>query len=99
MKRISLILVFSVMALSALKAQVLSVSPVFPKETDTVTIVYNAKLGNGALVGVSRNRYGNHCLQRQIGQRCLGGGESGLCTHRCHYYGQHKRQRLEACGG
>ena len=35
-------------------AQVLSVSPVFPKETDTVTIMYNAKLGNGALVGVSQ---------------------------------------------
>ena len=35
-------------------AQVLSVSPVFPKETDTVTIVYNAKLGNGALVGASQ---------------------------------------------
>ena len=54
MKRISLILVFSVMAFCVLKAQVLSVSPVFPKETDTVTIVYNAKLGNGALVGVSQ---------------------------------------------
>ena len=54
MKRISLLLVLSVMALSRLTAQVLSVSPVFPKEIDTVTIVYNAKLGNGALVGASQ---------------------------------------------
>ena len=39
---------------STLHAQVLSLSPVFPKETDTVTIVYNAKLGNGALVGATQ---------------------------------------------
>ena len=39
---------------STLHAQVLSLNPVFPKETDTVTIVYNAKLGNGALVGATQ---------------------------------------------
>ncbi|MEY4315736.1 MAG: hypothetical protein RI977_1113 [Bacteroidota bacterium] len=54
MKRISLFLAVFCVAMTAIQAQVLSVSPVFPKETDTVTIVYNAKLGNGALVGASQ---------------------------------------------
>ncbi len=37
-----------------LQSQVLSVEPVFPKETDTVTIIYDASLGNAALKGVSQ---------------------------------------------
>ena len=43
------------LALSAttLWGQVLSVTPVFPTATDTVTIVYDATQGNAALVGVS----------------------------------------------
>ena len=52
MKRIPFLLLFLMGA--ALQAQVLTLTPVFPKETDTVTIVYNAKLGNAALVGVSQ---------------------------------------------
>ena len=52
MKRIPFLLLFLMGA--ALRAQVLTLTPVFPKETDTVTIVYNAKLGNAALVGVSQ---------------------------------------------
>ena len=35
-------------------AQVISVDPVFPKETDSVTIIYDASLGNAALKGVSQ---------------------------------------------
>ena len=34
-------------------SQVVSIYPLFPKQTDTITVTYNAKLGNGALVGVS----------------------------------------------
>lgn len=37
----------------SVSAQILSVDPVFPQMTDTVTIVYNAEEGNGALNGVS----------------------------------------------
>ncbi|MBI5218577.1 MAG: T9SS type A sorting domain-containing protein [Bacteroidia bacterium] len=33
-------------------AQVLTFSPLYPKMTDTITIIYNASLGNGALYGV-----------------------------------------------
>jgi uncharacterized membrane protein len=53
MKKIAVLLCWFLMG-SALQAQVLSLSPVFPKETDTVTIVYNAKLGNGALIGATQ---------------------------------------------
>jgi len=34
--------------------QVIRTEPVFPKQTDTVTIIFNAKLGNAALVGASQ---------------------------------------------
>ncbi|MEM6271388.1 MAG: alpha-amylase family glycosyl hydrolase [Bacteroidota bacterium] len=33
--------------------QILSVDPIFPRQTDTVTIVYDASQGNSALVGIS----------------------------------------------
>ena len=35
-----------------LKAQVVSIDPPFPSQNDSVTVTYNATLGNGALVGV-----------------------------------------------
>ena len=54
MRKFSLLILFLVVAMGSVKAQVLSVTPVFPKENDTITIVYNAKLGNAALVGVSQ---------------------------------------------
>lgn len=54
MKRIVPIFLLFLAVAVKLQGQVLTVSPVFPKETDTVTIVYNAKLGNGALVGASQ---------------------------------------------
>ncbi|MGC6415379.1 MAG: hypothetical protein ACON5K_11810, partial [Bacteroidia bacterium] len=38
---------------NAIYAQVISTLPVFPKESDTVTIIYDASLGNGALKGIS----------------------------------------------
>ncbi len=37
-----------------LMSQVVYTDPIFPKETDSVTIYYNAKLGNGALVGATQ---------------------------------------------
>ncbi len=50
------IFVFAVLFLlsTSLKSQVLTVEPVFPKETDTVTIIYDATLGNAALKGVGQ---------------------------------------------
>lgn len=39
---------------SVIKAQVVSTEPVFPKETDTVTIIYDATKGNGALKGATQ---------------------------------------------
>ena len=33
-------------------AQILSVTPAFPSQNDTVTIIYDATEGNGALTGV-----------------------------------------------
>ena len=36
----------------AMKAQVLSVTPAFPSQNDTVTIIYDATQGNAALTGV-----------------------------------------------
>lgn len=38
---------------TGINAQVISTLPVFPKESDTVTIIYDASLGNGALKGIS----------------------------------------------
>lgn len=53
-KRIGLGLLLGWCIMGELQGQVLSVSPVFPKETDTITITYDAGLGNAALVGVSQ---------------------------------------------
>lgn len=38
---------------TASRAQILTVTPAFPTQNDTVTVLYNAAEGNGALVGVS----------------------------------------------
>jgi len=38
---------------ASINAQVITTLPIFPKESDTVTIIYDASLGNGALKGVS----------------------------------------------
>ncbi|MCB9235614.1 MAG: T9SS type A sorting domain-containing protein [Bacteroidia bacterium] len=51
MKRLVLIL-FVLLFLQHLNAQVLSWSPQYPTVNDTITITYNASLGNGALNGV-----------------------------------------------
>lgn len=51
MKHITLFFVLLLPLL--LPAQILSVSPVFPQQTDTVTIIYDATEGNGALDGIS----------------------------------------------
>lgn len=54
--KISKILFFALaitsFGLSNLKAQILSVDPIFPHQTDTVTIIYDATAGNAALTGV-----------------------------------------------
>ena len=52
MKR--LILLGGVLMTSFLSAsgQILNIDPAFPTQNDTVTIVYDASQGNGALVGV-----------------------------------------------
>ncbi|NDH90429.1 MAG: hypothetical protein EBZ22_06030, partial [Flavobacteriia bacterium] len=47
-----LIALFFLMSLAA-QGQILSIDPPFPTQTDTVTILYNATQGNGALVGVT----------------------------------------------
>lgn len=36
-----------------IQAQILSVTPIFPQQTDTVTIVYDASQGNAALIGLT----------------------------------------------
>ena len=48
-----LLLGWALCAATAGSAQVLSVTPAFPTQNDTVTIVYNAAQGNGALVGTT----------------------------------------------
>ncbi|MEZ4828518.1 MAG: alpha-amylase family glycosyl hydrolase [Bacteroidia bacterium] len=45
--------ILSVLLPFSLRAQILSVDPVFPTPDDTVTIVYDATQGNAALTGVS----------------------------------------------
>ena len=50
MKRKSFLIVFMVIA-HILKAQILSITPAFPSQNDTVTVIYDASEGNGALVG------------------------------------------------
>ena len=47
-------LVIGVAGISNLFSQAISVLPVFPKEQDTVTIIYDATQGNGALIGASQ---------------------------------------------
>lgn len=47
----TLILVAALLPLTAM-AQILSVTPAFPSQNDTVTIIYDATEGNGALTGV-----------------------------------------------
>lgn len=42
---------------SLLQAQILSVAPAFPSTDDSVTIVYNAKLGDGGLAGYTSDVY------------------------------------------
>ncbi|MDX2247260.1 MAG: alpha-amylase family glycosyl hydrolase [Bacteroidia bacterium] len=51
----SLLFTFSLLVLFSmnLQGQILSIDPVFPTVEDTVTIVYDATQGNGALTGVS----------------------------------------------
>ncbi len=41
------------LSLSALFSQVISIRPVFPSVDDTITLIFDASLGNGALAGVS----------------------------------------------
>ena len=53
MKKIAILLLFSIGLFHISNAQVLSVTPIFPTVEDTVTIIYDATQGNGALVGVS----------------------------------------------
>ncbi|MBU6325962.1 MAG: hypothetical protein KJS92_10780, partial [Bacteroidetes bacterium] len=48
------LLLISGLASAQVQAQILSVSPVFPKEQDTVTIIYDATQGNAALTGVTQ---------------------------------------------
>ena len=43
---------FFFFAATAMTAQVLSVTPAFPSQNDTVTIIYDATQGNAALTGV-----------------------------------------------
>ena len=47
----TLLLASALLPLNAL-AQILSVTPAFPSQNDTVTIIYDATEGNGALTGV-----------------------------------------------
>ena len=39
------------LGLSSASAQILSIDPIFPRDNDTVTIIYDASQGNGALAG------------------------------------------------
>lgn len=50
MKKIYFLLILT-LTLGAAQAQILSLDPIFPRDTDTVTIVYDASQGNGALSG------------------------------------------------
>jgi hypothetical protein len=48
-----LLLGLALVGATAGSAQILSVTPAFPTQNDSVTIVYNAAQGNGALVGTT----------------------------------------------
>ncbi|NQW41603.1 MAG: hypothetical protein HQ466_06485, partial [Cryomorphaceae bacterium] len=49
----NLLMLFGLVLLTASQAQILSVTPAFPTQNDTVTVVYNAAEGNAALMGLS----------------------------------------------
>ncbi|MCB9235689.1 MAG: 1,4-alpha-glucan-branching protein [Bacteroidia bacterium] len=52
LRKISPILLLILLtSLTQLRAQVVITDPVFPKQTDTVTVTFDATLGNGALTG------------------------------------------------
>jgi hypothetical protein len=44
----NLLMLFGLVLLTASQAQILSVTPAFPTQNDTVTVVYDAAEGNGA---------------------------------------------------
>ncbi|MCS6991762.1 MAG: hypothetical protein NZL95_07860 [Chitinophagales bacterium] len=48
---------FCLLLTQPLCAQILAVTPTFPTTEDTVTIIYNAKLGNGGLAGYTGDVY------------------------------------------
>jgi pullulanase/glycogen debranching enzyme len=52
-KRILLLFVFVISLVGLTQGQVITVSPVFPTQNDTVTITFDASEGNADLVGVS----------------------------------------------
>lgn len=54
MKLRTAILIPAILAFLKAEAQILSVTPIFPKEQDTVTIIYDATQGNAALTGVTQ---------------------------------------------
>ena len=49
----NLLMLLGLVLSTVFQAQILSVTPAFPTQNDTVTVVYNAAEGNAALVGVS----------------------------------------------
>lgn len=53
MKKILLLSVFVIGLVGLMQGQVITVSPVFPTQNDTITITFDASQGNGDLVGVS----------------------------------------------
>ena len=53
LRQIGLILLATLFSAFSLRGQILEIDPVFPTADDTVTIIYNATEGNGALVGVT----------------------------------------------
>lgn len=53
MKKIAILLSFIIGLVFTSNAQILSVTPVFPTVEDTVTVIYDATQGNGALTGIS----------------------------------------------
>ena len=44
-------MILFVLIVQFLEAQILSITPAFPSQNDTVTVIYDASEGNGALVG------------------------------------------------
>ncbi len=54
MNKTNLLSIFLVLFLGMAQAQILEVTPPFPTTDSTITVVYNATEGNGALVGVNQ---------------------------------------------